>query len=431
MPTRSGTRNNLVAGLFVIASAMLAVVISVIVSGATKRLIPTNTYFIRFPVEQGAAGIKKGSIVNLGGQEIGRVTGVDFDDPAHPTSILIRVAIRSSVTLYEDAWAFLERPLLGTTSTLNIASVGTGVLPPGKSPQGTGPLLEPGEILEGRIAPPSFLTQAGYGPEQIRQVQTMIAQAAELVDRVNTISIKVDNEINPTLAKARKFIDDVQAASTEFTRRAPDWAGRVDQILAKTDDAGTRLNAALDHADDVVRSFRETLAANRPSIDATVANIREAAEKVNHESVALVNQTLEKAGTGSEEFATAAARFNALVSRELPNIENTIANLRLASDQAKLTMIEVRRNPWRLFYRPQTKELDSELFYDAARSYATAVSDLRAASEALQATSQSGPGVPQVDRETAADLHARIEDAFSRYQDAERKLLKLMGEKAP
>src|SRR3954468_22365858 len=104
MASRTGTRNNVVAGLFVIASAVLAVVISVIVSGAQKRLAPTHTYFIRFPVDQGAPGIKKGSLVNLGGQEVGRVTGVEFDEPSHPGNILIRVSIRSNITLYEDAW---------------------------------------------------------------------------------------------------------------------------------------------------------------------------------------------------------------------------------------------------------------------------------------------------------------------------------------
>jgi ABC-type transporter Mla subunit MlaD len=431
MATRSGTRNNVIAGVFVLASAVLAVVISIVVSGAQKRLIPKHTYYIKFPVDQGAPGIKKGSIVNLGGQEVGRVTGVDFDEPAHPGNILIRVAVRSSVTLYEDAWAFLERPLLGTTSTLNIASTGTGQLAPGQVMQGPSSILDPGEILQGRIAPPSFLTQAGYGPDQIRQFQTMIAQGSELIDRVNRVSIRIESEVDPTLSKLRKFADDLQAASTEFTSRAPDWASRVDQVLAKADDAGTRLNAALDHADAAVRAFRDTLDANRPAIDNTISNIREAADRINHQSVDLVNQTLEKAGKGSDEFAQAAARFNALVTQELPNIERTLANLRLASDQAKLTMIEVRRNPWRIFYRPQTKELESELFYDTARSYATAVSDLRAASEALAAASQAGPGVPQVQREAAAELQGRIDQAFESYKDWERKLMKLLHEKAP
>jgi ABC-type transporter Mla subunit MlaD len=431
MASRTGTRNNVIAGLFVIASAVLAVVISVIVSGAQKRLLPTHTYYIRFPVDQGTPGIKKGSIVNLGGLEVGRVTGVDFDEPAHPGFIKVRIAIRSNITLYEDAWAFLERPLLGTTSTLNLASTGTGQLPPGKVMQGNSPVLEPFEELDGRIAPPSFLAQAGYGPEQIKQFQTMIAQASEVVDRVNRMSVRLESDIDPTLSKLRQIVDSVQSASGEFTQRAPDWAKSVDQILAKADDAGTRLNAALDHADAAVRSIRDTIETNRPAVDNTIANIREAAETVNHESVALVNQTLEKVGKGSEEFSAAAGRFNALVTQELPNIERMLANLRMASDQAKLTMVEVRRNPWRIFYRPQTKELESELFYDAARSYAEAVSNLRAASEALQATAQAGSSLPQVQRETAADLQARLDLAFGTYKDAERKLMKLLNEKAP
>src|SRR3954466_1064730 len=211
MPLRTGTRNNVVAGLFVIASAILAVVISIIVSGAQKRLIPTNRYIIRFSLEQGAPGIKKGTIVSLGGQEVGRVTDVrKVPDPnGVPIAMDIHVAIRSDVKLYEDAWAFLERPLLGTNSTLNIASAGTGQLPAGKQFQGARPILEPGELLDGRVAPPSFLTQAGYGPEQIHQVQNMILQASQVVERIDRISAKFETEVNPNLTKFSSIVEDI------------------------------------------------------------------------------------------------------------------------------------------------------------------------------------------------------------------------------
>ena len=250
MPTRSGTRNNLLAGIFVIASAILAIVISVIVSGAQKRLIPSHHYIIQFPVIEGAPGIKRGSIVNFGGQEVGRVTSVEFaptkDGAGAPTDIDVHVSVRSRITLYEDAWAFLERPLLGTTSTLNFASAGTPATP----------VLKEGQVLRGRIAPPSFLTQAGYGPDQIKQFQSMITQAAAVVERIDRVTARFESEVEPSISKARAIVEDVKSVSGDLREKFPVWASSVDQVIAKIDGAGTRLNAALDHADEAVRGGR-------------------------------------------------------------------------------------------------------------------------------------------------------------------------------
>jgi hypothetical protein len=82
-------------------------------------------------------------------------------------------------------------------------------------------------------------------------------------------------------------------------------------------------------------------------------------------------------------------------------------------------MVEIRRNPWRLLYRPGAKETRTEILYDAARAYAAAVSDLRAASEALQAASvRADP-----DSENISRLLAELQAAFSRFEETERALL--------
>ncbi|MEX2219415.1 MAG: hypothetical protein WD749_11745 [Phycisphaerales bacterium] len=429
MPARPGTRNNLIAGLFVIASTVLAVVISIIVSGAQKRLIPTNRYVVRFSLEDGAFGVKRGSIVSLGGQEVGRVTGVEFAyaPGGQASAVDVHIAVRSSVTLYEDAWAFLERPLLGTISTLNIPSAGTGAV---AQHRGTGPILEEGEVLPGRLAAPAFLAQAGWGPKQIAEFQVILTETSRLVTNLERITTRFDAEIDPTIAAFRGVVSDVSSVTSEFRQKMPAWTRGVDEFLAKTHESAARLNAALDTAEGAVRDLREIVAANRPSVERSIANIEEATARFNRESMPLLNEALDKSARGAEEFAGSAARFSALLARELPSIEHTLANLRLASEQIRLTGIEVRRNPWRILYQPSRKELESELFYSAARTYAHAVSDLRAASEALAAASAAPSALPEVQRESAAQLQQRLEEAFRLYQDAERALLKEMGEKS-
>ena len=43
-------------------------------------------------------------------------------------------------------------------------------------------------------------------------------------------------------------------------------------------------------------------------------------------------------------------------------------------------MIEIRRSPWKVLYRPTEKELENELLYEATRSFAVAAADMKAAS---------------------------------------------------
>lgn len=424
MAGRSLNRNNVIAGLFVIAAMILAIAMSVAVSGAMKRLIPTTPYVIQFTLADGASGLKPGSPVTLGGQEIGRVVGTRFTpDTSHATGVDVDVLINSNITLHTDAWAFLEKPLLGTMSAINISRVG-GDTDPAK-PQAA-PVLQAKAVLKGTVAPPGFLAQAGYGPDQSKQVQ-------QILERFDRLSARIDEKIAPTVQTA---IDDAAAVVADVRKRSPEWEGKVDSVLTKADDFAGQLRPLADNANQTVTDakklvgdFQAALDANRPEIDRIMENIDQAARKVNEHSIALLNDALTSAKTGADQFVQSGRNLNMLIEEQTPNIRRILANFRLAADQAKLAMIEIRRNPWRVLYSPSKKELEAELFYDAARTYAEAVSDLRSASEALEIlTASAGPDAVAVNRESLAHIAERINDAFKRYETAEQELLKKMTE---
>ncbi|MEL6797640.1 MAG: hypothetical protein AAFO89_12565, partial [Planctomycetota bacterium] len=89
---------------------------------------------------------------------------------------------------------------------------------------------------------------------------------------------------------------------------------------------------------------------------------------------------------------------------------------------------EVRRNPWRILQRPNTKELEGELIYNAAQSHAEAASDLEDAAASLEAVlaASDNPIVP-LDTDAAAELQAELRDAMTRYTEAQERLLDLAG----
>jgi ABC-type transporter Mla subunit MlaD len=417
---RAVSRNNVIAGSFVVASMILAIAISVAVSGVQKRLTPTNPYTVRFSIEDGTGGLKVGSPVSLGGQEVGRVTALEFArENDRPKAVDVRVRINSSIGLYQDAWAFLERPLLGSMSTINITRVGGE---PDPKTGATAAPLKPGDTLPGLIAPPSFLAQAGVGPDQVRQVRQMIGQASGIVDRIDRFTQRFDTEFDPDIKAVHAAIDDVRTVTSQIREKVPGWTQHADSVLSQVDDASGRLKPIADQisgavadADKAIKDFQEAIQTNRPAFDRIVSNVEESSKGWRQ---------------GAANISEASQRLDALIQEQTPNLRTILANLRLAADEVKLTMIEVRRNPWRLLYTPKTKELESELFYDAARTYAIAVSDLKAASEALEIASKAdAAGGSPISRETLQHITDRLQEAFQRYAAAEQELLKRMESK--
>ena len=429
MAVRVVSRNNVIAGLFVVAAMILAIAISVAVSGVQKRLLPTKAYTIEFDVADGAAGLKIGSPVMLGGQEVGRVVKIGFAPPGgKPKVVAVGVVISSGITLFQDAWAFLERPLLGSMSAINISRIGgeAGGGDKDHPEKPPAPVLAEGGVLHGTIAPPAFLAQAGFGPDQAKQVQRIFSDAEDAVGRLKTMTQRVDEQLDPSLKGFRQSLDDVNAMTADARKKWTEiWSGQVDSLLAKTDKAADQLNTTLTDADKLVRDAQKAMDDNRPALDRSIANIDAAMQRLKDEAVGKLADALDTGKAGAQEFKDLSQEVRRILQEETPNIEKILGNLRLAGDQVKLMAVELRRNPWRLLYSPKTKELEAELFYDAARTYAEAVSDLRAAGESIEAASKGS--LP--DRESLVHMGRSLDEAFGRYQQAEKVLLKRMEER--
>lgn len=439
-------RNNIIAGSFLVAALLLAVGTSAVLSDAIERLKPSHDYLVRFDYQTGIGGLSVGNAVSLGGQKVGRVTGIDFARATEgfPSGLDVRISIDSSLVLYEDAQATLVLPLIGSGAVLNITSTGSaeGVQSwqrAGGAPvQGTSPILEPGERLAGLLAPPPFLSQSGIGAEQISTIRRVIARADELSARMTTLTATLEtdvelvvDDVRSTTAMAREFVGDLQDLSATARMRSGPWFELVDSTLSNIETASQEFPPLMRDADQglaeargVIASVQDAIDENRPRVDRTVASIESAAGRIDQQTIEQVETLLADASEALRSVDSAVRTAGDSLTQELPGIRKTLANLRLASDQAKLTMVEVRNSPWRLLYQPGRKELEQELEFGAARSYASAVSDLREASDSLLALSASQRPVDaaRVDA-ILADLNA----AFDRYQELERELLQRLG----
>lgn len=414
------TRANIVAGSFLLLSLALGVWMSFTMS-RRSQFKDVVEFTVRLGLDEGAAGLKQDSEVTLGGQPVGRVVGVDFETAPGtervPTAVLVRVEVRRDLTLYDDAVILLERPLLGSLSTLNIASGGEGTM----GLVGASPRIEAGDVIDGRLAPPAFLAQAGVGPTQTDQIRRAIADAQEGLARFNEMVKQATPRIDQGIADLSQLSQDVRGAWTR-------WSPRVDTTLEDAGRAAAQLSptledarSALSSAKGVAEDIRGVVGENRAEVRSILTQLDEASTRVNGAILDEVTLAMQRAGGALESLERTAESARGLLSQETPNVRRILANLRLMADQLKLTALEVRSQPWRLLVQPTTKELREQVVYDAARSYASAASDVRAAAEALETA--RGEGTPAVDA-----LAGELGDSLQRFREAEDLLLRKLRE---
>jgi len=413
MSSMRGARNNTLAGVFVIASTVLALIVVILLGGALERL-GTRNYSVRFDLVEGVMGIVPGAKVSVGGRDAGTVKGLRFEpNDEDPTSIVVTVSVNRHLVLREGAVAQLNAPLLGGTGSINFPFLGTGRE------------LTPDDLIEGNPAPPSFLASAGYGPEQAQQLKNVFKRADEFSAKLDSVA----DEIQTVVADAKAVMADARERSPAWFDRVDSITKNADETVAKAPKIADDLQARLDELKTMFASAQGLIDENRPDFRATVENARSISEKgdefmdrLNGELVDRAKGLLEDGQTTLRRAREAIDRVDGVIAENSPSIRRSAANLRLASDQLSATLSEVRRSPWRLLYRPDKRELEFELLYDSAALYAGAVSDLRGAAETvetLNAAQALGAADPTMVREAIENMNA----AFERYQAVEKAFL--------
>ncbi|HYF13951.1 MAG TPA: hypothetical protein VD971_02635 [Phycisphaerales bacterium] len=411
----ASARSNILAGTFVLVAVALFVWVCFALADRGPGL-NAQRFVVRFPLSEGAPGVQEGAPVLLGGQPVGKVVRIGFAglDGSGPASVDARVEIKGDIPLYENAAITLERPLLGSLSTINIGSLGS----PDAAPfQGASARLETGETVPARVAP-GLLAQAGLRSDQLRSI------LANLDKTLQSISATVE----ASGPEARDAIAEVRALVTETRAGFKRWEAQADKILSDVAAASDRFgpmadkaDALLNSANDFIGEARSIIRDNRERIERTITAVENSATRFEKEGLEELNAALRDARGAMAQASQAVEDISSLVSEQTPNVRKMLANLRLTADQLKLTAVEVRSQPWRLLHEPTTKELREQVLYDATRSYAAAASDVRAASEALSAATFD-PDAPGVKEEIEARI-ARLAETIRTFEQAERALL--------
>ena len=415
-------RDHVIAGVFVLIGLLLGVTVLVLVSDLENLLERRQHLLVSYRLSDGLRGLKEGAPVTLGDQPVGHVSEITDQtqtNDAGGTRVvgkLVTCSIPKRYTLFENARIELVAPPLGSGTRLNIRSVGHG------QPSA------PGDVIEGQIAASpltrSLARDMGIRDEQREQVRVIIDNVRAITSTLREDLPKITQRVQHVLADAEPLAADARAAAADlrvasadvrdlvgrFRERGPEWRERLDRLTAKLDAAAGTVH--------------DLLADKDPALRETVDHVHGLAADLHTKAVPELVGLLETASETVDRVHETAQEMRALVVGQAPVLERMIANLQVTSGQLKLAAVEMRRSPWRLLYRPDTQELETDNLYDATRSFALAATALESAVGSLRGMAAEG-----VEEQRVQQTLDYLETLVARFSEAEAAFWQALGQK--
>ena len=388
--------SELIAGLFVLLS--LATVLGIVLwLGASDFFKKTSQRAVFYVEEKsGSTGLSVGNAAQIADLVIGKIAEIRIDPASSRAFYYVNIS-DGSVKIHSDAAARASVGLVGQ-GKLVITSRGSDGKP---------------------LADEANPVPISGGLDQAMANITTVSE--ELVTIARTVQKELDAaQSTAVMAKVHAMMDELKKAALNIT-------GVSDNIAMETDakKPGSMLAKIHASADDINAITSDA----RPKLQKTLTAIENAAvmiEGYTRKDVGEMLAGLREVNTKVQKIATdftqvsEQAKLVMTVNRE--RIDEIVDNMSQVSDDLKATMKEVRRNPWRLLYRPDQKELKSQNIYDAARAYNTAASQLEEAVGKLSTLSKSNPnGIPSSDPQLD-HIRKDLQDSVGNFNKAEQAL---------
>jgi ABC-type transporter Mla subunit MlaD len=123
------------------------------------------------------------------------------------------------------------------------------------------------------------------------------------------------------------------------------------------------------------------------------------------------------------DFSTVSEQAKQIVATNRDNIDEAMDNLAAVSINLKAASEEIRRNPWRLLYNPDRKELRSQNLYAAVRSFSDGAAQLDQAIAKLHALKEVQSDTPEYAK-ARQDILKSLTETFDKFHKAEDGLWK-------
>jgi len=441
--------NELTAGLFILAA--LAVGVAVVLWVGAAGLFETTGQTVVFRVSQttGSLGVAEGAAITLGDAEIGRVRRVEAR-PGENACFYYAQLDRDDVTIHSDANAVVVSPPIGQAKIVllcagvgeNLADANHPVALSGGLDQVMTRINSMSENMERatlRIRRELEPNQAGSLLAGIHGIVGKIDKAADSLGRLaqSVEGETVAADPNSFVGKLHRSAGDINVATAGLTHQLDPnadqtMAAKLSRALGSVDtqfDANAndslmmKVRAA---ADDLSGMIAET----RPKVKETMDSVSSAARRIDAytkkdlgELLAGLRQANTKILKITGDFSSVSEQVKQVVATNRDNIDETLDDLALVSVNLKAASEEIRRNPWRLLYNPDRKELRSQNLYAAVRSFADGAAQLDQAISKLRSIKGVESDAPEYAK-ARGEILKSLMGTFDKFHKVEERLWK-------
>lgn len=458
------SRNTFALGLTVIAIVCLFFVTLMFIGGGEPWGEEMRTVTVRFAHTLTLPPLKTGSPVLFAGQPSGRITAMWFekgeykDDEAAKTRKMVYLYVQADVQqrldLREDCKILPESPVLGGVGILRILDQGKSDKP-----------LGPDQVVEGQ-------GMGGFAAvtDQISKIGGMLSRELDAKEKdsiLSLIKLQLDaGEEGGLMAKLVKTMSDLNAISNNIKNELDpkqekvllaklhttlDHINKISGVLTTQMDPSTRttllgrLQVALDAVNESLGTINGMLGENRPAIRATLQNVQDTSETLstgiaktiaaeldndNPDSLmAKIHDAVGRVGQSLEDLNRITSTTSEVVTLNKDSLNKILSNFKETSDHMKSATKDLRRNPWRLLYRPTLEETKELNIFDAARAFAEAATQLDDATVRLSGLVRLRKGSIAADDPQLEIIRAELQQTFKKFSEAEAALWKNLNVK--
>jgi ABC-type transporter Mla subunit MlaD len=403
-------RNEIAAGIFVVLGLATALGVVLWLTPALFVKPVDRTYFCR-PHSAGPAGLRGGSVVYLGDLKIGQIAYLT-DQPEQNRTLYV-VDLFRKVSFYDNGVAEVPFVLVGDM-TLSVKG-------PGDANGHLASEAYPMPITGGISAITDSLnksTQSLSDQLDANRPSSLISVLNSSLGDVKAITVSIRLELDPNREQS-------------LMRVIKDAAAHVHDIADKLVLAAAGVQGEMDpnRPASILATVSRIFTGAEPKVSdaltdvrATAGAIRGYTEKDVRELLAGLHAISGDVGKASSNLADLTEKAKGLVDRNSGSVDEMVQNLVLVSASLKATAAEVRRNPWRLLYKPDEKELNSANIMDAARAFSAGATQID------ETVTRLGAIDPKtVSPEELKKLHDGLQEVIEKFTKAQQSLFKELG----
>ena len=290
-------------GAFVLASLLILTSTVVYLANAQFRgdKVPYRTYL------HYAGGLEAGAPVLFGGIKAGSVTAV-HPWPSDPTRIEILVELKEGTPVNQKSLA-----KLGSVSVMSEPAL----------------MVSTGANDAGRIAPGQPIPS-----EEAVTLDEIAAKMSIVAGNANDLIVQVKGELGGISGDARTLLANLNSVTTDERPKIDHIANQLLALSQHADAVIAKVGPVVDHADSAVQN-----------VNGMVADVREP-----------LRMDLAEVQTTLQEARNVLADMQGMVRANDFKIDDTVENLRVATDNLDQLTDQVKQRPWSLIRIRQPKE---------------------------------------------------------------------------